>query len=70
MNIKQISYVLALSGVLTGALLSVRIGALIIAAGFILFLSPDIRSMRLIARVIPIALVIALIAIALALPRG
>lgn len=70
MNIKQISYALALSGVLTGALLSVRIGALIIAAGFILFLSPDIRSMRLIARVIPIALVIALIAIALALPRG
>ncbi len=70
MNTKQISYALALSGVLTGALLSVRIGALIIAAGFILFLSPDIRSMRLIARVIPIALVIALIAIALALPRG
>ena len=70
MNIKQISYVLALSGVLTGALLSVRIGALIIAAGFILFLSPDIKSMRPIARVIPIALIIALIAIALALPRG
>ena len=70
MNTKQISYALALSGVLTGTLLSVRIGALIIAAGFILFLSPDIRSMRLIARVIPIALVIALIAIALALPRG
>ena len=70
MNIKQISYALALSGVLTGALLSVRIGALIIAAGFILFLSPDIRSMLPIARVIPIALVIALIAIALALPRG
>jgi len=69
-NTKQISYALALSGVLTGALLSVRIGALVIAAGFILFLSPDIRSMRLIARVIPIALVIALIAIALALPRG
>jgi len=69
-NTKQISYALALSGVLTGALLSVRIGALIIAAGFILFLSTDIRSMRLIARVIPIALVIALIAIALALPRG
>ena len=70
MNIKQISYVLALSGVLIGALLSVRIGALIIAASFILFLSPDIRSMRPIAKVIPIALVIALIAIALALPRG
>jgi len=48
----------------------VRIGALIIAAGFILFLSPDIRSMRPIQKVIPIALVIALIAIALALPRG
>ena len=70
MNIKQISYALALSGVLTGALLSVRIGALIIAAGFVLFLSRDIRSMRPIAKVIPIALVIALIAIALALPRG
>ena len=70
MNIKQISYALALSGVLTGALLSVRIGALIIAAGFVLFLSPDIGSMRPIAKVIPIALVIALIAIALALPRG
>ena len=70
MNLKQISYALALSGVLTGALLSVRIGALMIASGFILFQSPDIRSMRPIARVIPIALVIALIAIALALPRG
>ena len=70
MNIKQISYVLALSGVLTGALLSVRIGALIIAAGFILFLSRDLVSMRPIQKVIPIALVIALIAIALALPRG
>ena len=70
MNIKQISYALALSGVLTGALLSVRIGALIIAAGFILFLSPDIRSMSPIQKMIPIALVIALIAIALALPRG
>jgi hypothetical protein len=69
-NIKQISYALALSGVLTGALLSVRIGALIIAVGFILLLSPDIRSMRPIQKVIPIALVIALIAIALALPRG
>jgi len=69
-NIKQISYALALSGVLTGALLSVRIGALIIAAGFILFLSPDITSMRPIQKMIPIALVIALIAIALALPRG
>jgi hypothetical protein len=69
-NIKQISYALALSGVLTGALLSVRIGALIIAAGFILFLSPDIRSMSPIQKMIPIALVIALIAIALALPRG
>ena len=70
MNIKQISYVLALSGVLTGALLSVRIGALIIAAGFILFLSRDLAPMRPIQKVIPIALVIALIAIALALPRG
>ncbi|MEY3099091.1 MAG: hypothetical protein RIS32_882, partial [Actinomycetota bacterium] len=45
MNIKQVSYALALSGVLTGALLSVRIGALIIAAGFILFLSRDLASM-------------------------
>jgi hypothetical protein len=53
-----------------GALLSVRIGALIIAASFILFLSSDIRGMRPIQRVIPIALVISLIAIALALPRG
>jgi len=69
-NIKRISYVLALSGVLTGAILSVRVGALVIALGFMLFLSQDIRGMRPIARVIPIALVIALIAIALALPRG
>jgi hypothetical protein len=69
-NIKQISYALALSGVLTGALLSVRIGALIIAFGFILFLSRDLAAMRPIQKVIPIALVIALIAIALALPRG
>jgi hypothetical protein len=69
-NTKRISYALALSGVLMGALLSVRIGALIIAASFILFLSSDIRGMRPIQRVIPIALVISLIAIALALPRG
>ncbi|MBM3656281.1 MAG: hypothetical protein FJW91_04940 [Actinobacteria bacterium] len=70
MNIKRLSYALALCGVLTGALLSVRIGALIIAAGIILFLSPDVGSMRPSQKVIPIALVIALIAIALALPRG
>ncbi len=70
MKIKRAPYVLALTGVLTGALLSVRVGALIIAAGFILFLSRDVRSMRPIQLVIPIALVIALIAIALALPRG
>ncbi len=70
MNIKRISYALALSGVLTGAILSVRLGALIIASSFILFLSGDIASMRPIQKVIPIALVISLIAIALALPRG
>jgi hypothetical protein len=48
---------------------SVRAGALTIAAGLGLFLVPDIRRMRTIEKLIPVALFVSLITIALALPR-
>lgn len=66
---KTISYLVGLIGVLVGIFLSVRMGALAIAAGLGLFMAPEIRRMRTIEKVIPVALFVSLITIALALPR-
>ncbi len=66
---KKLSYLIGLIGTLLGILISVRVGALTIAAALGLFIAPDFRQMRLIERIIPVALFVSLITIALALPR-
>ena len=67
--LKRASYLLALSGIVLGALVTVRYGAIIIALATALFVAPDFKGMRAIERVVPIALIVSLITIALALPR-
>ncbi|MEN9305832.1 MAG: hypothetical protein RLZZ159_237 [Actinomycetota bacterium] len=69
MKIKQLSYLISAVGVLVGILVSVRMGALAIAVALGFFVAPDIRGMRTIEKIIPVALIVALITIALALPR-
>jgi len=66
---KRISYLISLVGILVAALFSPRVGALSIAAALALFTIPELRTARTLERVIPVALVIALIIVALALPR-
>ena len=67
--LKRVSYLLALSGVALGALVTVRYGAIVIALAMVLFVAPDFKGMRMIERVVPVALIVSLITIALALPR-
>ena len=67
--LKRVSYLLALSGIALGALVTVRYGAIVIALAMALFIAPDFKGMRAIERVVPIALIMSLITIALALPR-
>ena len=66
---KKFSFLLALLGVGIGIAASVRIGALSIAAAIAFFVVPDFKSMRAIEKIIPLALIVSLITIALALPR-
>ena len=63
------SYFLAFSGVVLGALATVRIGAIVVAIATALFIAPDFRQARTIEKIVPIALIVSLITIALALPR-
>ena len=67
--LKRVSYLLALSGIALGALMTVRYGAIVIALAMALFIAPDFKGMRMIERVVPVALIVSLITIALALPR-
>ena len=67
--LKRVSYLLTLSGIALGALLTVRLGAIVIALAMALFIAPDFKGMRMIERVVPVALIVSLITIALALPR-
>ena len=67
--LKRVSYLLALSDIALGALVTVRYGAIVIALAMALFIAPDFKGMRMIERVVPIALIVSLITIALALPR-
>jgi len=48
---------------------TVRYGAIVIALAMALFIAPDFKGMRMIERVVPVALIVSLITIALALPR-
>ena len=67
--LNKASYLLALTGIALGALLTVRYGAIVIALATALFVAHDFKQMRMIERVIPVALIVSLITIALALPR-
>ena len=67
--LKRVSYLLTLSGIALGALVTVRFGAIVIALAMALFIAPDFKGMRMIERVVPVALIVSLITIALALPR-
>ncbi|MFM8843060.1 MAG: hypothetical protein ACKOFJ_02390 [Actinomycetota bacterium] len=69
MMLKKVSYLLALTGIALGALMTVRYGAIVIALATALFVAQDFKQMRMIERVIPVALIVSLITIALALPR-
>jgi hypothetical protein len=69
MMLKRVSYFLTLSGIALGALVTVRYGAIVIALAMALFVAPDFKGMRMIERVVPVALIVSLITIALALPR-
>ena len=66
---KKLAYACALIGFVLGIALSVRFGALAIAAATALFVAEDFKAMRTIEKVIPVALIVSLITVALALPR-
>ena len=66
---KRASYLIGLTGIIIGMMVSVRAGALAIAAALAIFVAPDFRQMRTSEKIIPAALVVSLITIALALPR-
>ncbi len=66
---KRVSYLIGLVGIFIGILLSVRAGALTIAAALAIFVAPDFRKMRTSEKIIPAVLFVSLITIALALPR-
>jgi uncharacterized membrane protein len=67
--LKRTSYFLAFTGVVIGALATVRIGAIVVAVATALFIAPDFRQARTIEKIVPVALIVSLITIALALPR-
>lgn len=66
---KRISYLIAAIGIAVGILESVRVGAIAIAVATALFVAPDFRALNPIQRLIPVALIVSLITVSLALPR-
>ncbi len=66
---KKISYLVATVALIISIFISVRIGALTLAGALALYSIPGIRSRRWIERLIPLALIVSLITVALALPR-
>lgn len=66
---KRISYLVASVALIISIFISVRIGALTLAGALALYSIPGIRSRRRIERLIPLALIVSLITVALALPR-
>jgi hypothetical protein len=67
--VKRISYLVATVALTISIFISVRIGALTLAGALALYSIPGIRSRRRIERLIPLALIVSLITVALALPR-
>lgn len=66
---KRASYLLAIGALAVAALVSVRAGAIALAGALALFAIPGIRQRRAIEQLVPIALIVSLITVALALPR-
>ena len=66
---KRISYLVATVALIISIFISVRIGALTLAGALAIYSIPGIRSRRRIERLIPVALIVSLITVALALPR-
>jgi len=67
--IRKISWTLILIGLMTASLYSVRIGAITLAIALTLYTIPDFRSRRTVEKLVPVALIVSLITVALALPR-
>lgn len=66
---KRLSYLIALVALGISTFYSVRIGAITLALALATYSFPGIRTSRPLEKVIPLLLVVALIAVALALPR-
>ncbi len=66
---KKLAYLVVFFGILIGIFASVRVGAIFIALATAFFIAPDFTEMKAIQRLIPIALIVSLITVALALPR-
>ena len=67
--IRKISWVFTLAGLVTASLYSVRVGAITLAIALTLYTIPDFRSRRTVEKLVPFALIVSLITVALALPR-
>jgi uncharacterized membrane protein len=67
--IRKISWVFTLAGLVTASLYSVRVGAITLAIALTLYTIPDFRSRRKVEKLVPVALIVSLITVALALPR-
>lgn len=67
--IRKVSWTLTLIGLITASLYSVRIGAITLAIALTLYTMPEFRSRRTVEKLVPVALIVSLITVALALPR-
>lgn len=66
---RKFSWILTVAGLVTAAIYSVRIGAITLAIALTLYTIPDFKNRRTVERLVPIALIVSLITVALALPR-
>ena len=66
---REFAGLISLVALLVSALYSVRVGAITLAVALAIYSLPGLRSRRAVERVIPIALIVSLITVALALPR-
>ena len=69
MRNREIAGIVAAGALFIAALYSVRIGALSLAVALAIYSLPGMKTRRAVERVIPLALIVSLITVALALPR-
>lgn len=69
MRNREIAGIVAAGAIFIAALYSVRIGALSLAVALAIYSLPGMKTRRAVERVIPLALIVSLITVALALPR-